>query len=63
MPTFKSRVIAVDNARCDFCRAQIVKGDAFVKVLVRDRYGRYTLRHHEHCNHTAELNRSAEDLW
>jgi len=60
MPTKKTRVKARQQQVCDFCRSRIDKGETYVKAFVKDRFGHYSVHHHDHCDRTAELNAISE---
>jgi hypothetical protein len=63
MPTTKRMIRAREPYKCDFCKAKIDVGELHVKSRVRDQFGSYQLRYHEHCNRTAELNAVANKEW
>lgn len=59
MPSTKKVVKAKEPHDCEFCKDEIRKGEKHVRTRVVDRFGRYSLRRHQHCEHTAALNRMA----
>ena len=42
---------------------EIKRGEKHVRTYVRDRFGHYTVRRHQHCEHTAALNRVADRVF
>lgn len=56
MPTVRTRSPARERHRCDFCKQTIERGELHVRVKVKDEYGKYNIRYHDHCAHTADLN-------
>ena len=60
MPVFKTRARARRGYRCNFCRDEIEVGDLYLKSLVKDRYGHFSIRRPAHCDHTADLNSTCE---
>jgi hypothetical protein len=63
MPKIKTQSTARQEYRCDFCKGKIDRGSVYVKSHVKDRFGRYNVRHHEDCDRTAELNEIAGREW
>ncbi len=56
----KAHKTASETLPCDFCKSKIQRGEKYVLNTVKDQYGKYKVRHHTHCDHTAELNALAE---
>jgi hypothetical protein len=63
MPKVRKIVRAVREHKCDFCRSKIAKGERYACSVVKDLYGKYSLKHHIECEHTAALNALAEKDW
>ncbi len=59
MPRTKKLTIAREQYKCDFCKSPIKIGEYYVRVKVLDQHGRFSLKNHDYCDHTADLNELA----
>ncbi len=63
MPISRKVIKAREPYTCEFCKDEIKRGEKHVRTYVRDRFGHYTVRRHQHCEHTAALNRVADRVF